>query len=146
MSFIIEKCYPFITGVIAGLAYFLLKDHLNIFGSIKELLGAVINICAIAVGFLATTKSIMLSLGQNRIIQQLKNTDKYYTLIQYIMSAINLSFLTALLSAGLLFIDFSKVQQYTPYIFPPWIFITIWTVMACYRITRIFFKILMSKV
>lgn len=145
MNIIIEKWYPLITGFIAGFSYYLLNDHCIYWGSIKELLGAVINICAIAVGFLATTKSIMLSLGQNRIIRHLKNVDVYHILIRYIMSAINLSFITALLSAGFLFIDFNQNQELAPDLISIWVVFVIWTVMACYRITRIYFRILMSK-
>jgi hypothetical protein len=114
--------------------------------SFKELFSAVISVSSIAVGFLATSKSIMLSLDKRRVIRQLKDIGVYGTLLSYLMTAVNWSFATAIFTALALFVDTSrKVPDWYPNAFAVWIFVTITAALSCYRVIRIFYKILRAS-
>jgi hypothetical protein len=136
-----EKWYPIFLGFCAFIVYEILKGHLGILCISKDIFGALISISAIAIGFMATIESILLSLD-NKIINQLKAAGAFNDLLSYIMSAINWSFFLAAFTTACLLIDFSKKAEWFSYAFAGLVFITIVSAASCYRIIRIFYKIL----
>lgn len=127
------------------MVFFLVQDRVIPLASFKELFSAVISVSSIAVGFLATAKSIMLSLDKRRVIKQLKDIGVYGTLLSYLMTAVNWSFATAIITALALFFDTSKATPvWYSYAFSAWLFVAITAAVSCYRVIRIFYKILRS--
>ena len=103
------------------------------------------NLSAIAIGFLATSKSILFTVGQKEIIVALKQTDKWITLIDYMMSAIYAAFLLALVSGGLLLIKFKEPAPWHQWAVCFWVFCTGFTFASSLRIIRFFARILKMK-
>ncbi len=69
---------------------------------ISSLTGHGINVAAIAVGFLATSLSILVSIERARVIQVLREAEYYPIVLGYLVAPIRLWFGVALLSAVLL--------------------------------------------
>jgi hypothetical protein len=151
MNGIFERWHPlFIGAIIAIFHLFFLSRYTLPFpksGETKDLLSAIISLSGITIGFLATAQSIILSLGNNRVIKFLKGGDgkKYNLLINYLMDAIVWSFFLAVLSSiGILFNP--KIQEcWNSPIFSLWILVLITATLSYYRVIRIFSKLLRSN-
>jgi len=148
MPLFIEKYSHLLVGIVAFVASFWLvsEAHLPSSESIRDLLTAVINVSAIAVGFLATAKSILFSIEKKRVIRQLKGVPEYYDLlITYLMSATKFAFLVSVVTACSLLIEFKQFEHWHVWFFRIWGSIVILTAWACYRVIHIFGKILLAK-
>lgn len=132
-----------ISGISAVIAFVWAKDRI-LPETLGSLLNATIGLSAIAVGFLATAKSILLSLNEKWVVQQLKSSGCYLDLMKYFMSAIHWSFTLAVFSAlGLLF-DLKNNTNPYPYLFSIWIFVLVATGTCSYRVIHLFARILRS--
>lgn len=67
-----ERWYPYGFGFVVGCGLFLLRGTICLPDTLKELFPVVISISAIAVGFLATAKSILLSLEERPVVRHLR--------------------------------------------------------------------------
>ena len=143
MNASVEKWYPVVLGGVATGSYFALRPYVSLPPSTKELFTAIMTISSIAVGFLMTAKSILLTLN-NRAVRFLKDKSKYGTLIDYMITAVNWSFLCAVVTAFLLLIDCAKPPVWLPCVFAPWVFVTVTCAASCYRVVRIFSSVLRS--
>lgn len=140
-----EKWYPHAAGLLAALAYLsFLKLH-ALPDSLSNLMAAVVSISAIAIGFLATSKSILISIQNRRFIRQIKELKLYDTLIGYLMTAINYCFCLALMSAAALLVDYKTAPGWFSQIFCVWIFFGVAALLSCYRVIRIFSLILRTE-
>ena len=108
MSASFEKHYPSVLSVLAaGLLLLALLSPLlqgwrqTILEGCAILSPAALNISAIAVGFLATAQSILLSLNETKIVRSMQSTGHYERLLTFLRSATSNSFAWALVSAGL---------------------------------------------
>jgi len=111
-----------------------------------SLLNATIGLSAIAIGFLATAKSILLTLDDQWIVKQLKKTGLYVRLLGYFMAAIYWSFLLALVSASGLLIDFrADGCRHHPAWFSAWALAFVGTGACCYRVIKIFARLIRSN-
>src|SRR4051812_40932653 len=99
-----EKWHPLVLSAIAGSVAFF-TDLANING-FRDLLQAAVNLSAITVGFLATSKSILFAIGNKEIVATMKTVGKWPMLIDYIMCAIYSAFFLAMASGALLLVDF----------------------------------------
>ncbi len=114
--------------------------------STKDMFQAVINISAIAVGFLATAYSFILALDTNRpVIAFLKDADVYDLMIKYLMSAIRFSFLTTIVAVIWLLLDDFKTSQWYLYGFTAWLFLAIAAICACQRSIYLFSRIALNR-
>ncbi len=145
MSSKTEKWYPLVLGFIISWCYYWFSVGNHLPNSLKELFSAATTLSGIAIGFLATAKSILFSINQTHIVRQLKNTNKYKTLINYFMDAINWSFLLAILSLTGLFIDFANLQSWHSIAFSFWVFSLVTAGLSCYRVIDVFATILRSS-
>jgi hypothetical protein len=142
----LERFYPailglFSVGLYAGvLAGHPMSDHVA--DSLQNLFLAVISISAITIGFLATAQSILFSINQTRIIQNLRAVGKYRPLVGYLMAAVRWSFILAIVSAFCLMVDFKHPEWWHPYLLGLWSFAVPVAITTCYRIIHIYAKIL----
>ena len=145
MNLRIEKfCHLAIGLVLAGL--FLWRwPHDPLPLGMKDVLGAVVNIAAIFVAFLSTIWSILISMENKRVIQLLQDAGYYKLLFDYLSSAIRWLFFLAVISAFGLLIDFTQPKDWYRYAFGFWIFVLVTSLVSCWRIARIFSKVLIFK-
>jgi len=145
MNIHIERCYPIVGGILISGTYLLFFRNHSFPESLSDLFSVSVTISAISIGFIATSKSILLTMEDRRIIQQIKDLGLYKTLINYIMSAIHFCFIFAILSALYLLIDFKQHFWWYNYSFAAWLFIGTSSLLSCYRVIHIFAKILRTE-
>lgn len=139
-----ERCYPEIGGAFSALALGVLLwlGWVDIPGTAKDLLQAVLNVSAIAIGFLATAKSILVSLEGKEAIDRVKEFGNYDTLLEYMASAINVSFVVAIVSAFGLLCDFSEPRPWHLPLAVTWVFFAVMGTLSCHRIIGLFGRLL----
>lgn len=107
------------------------------------LLGAIINVSGIAIGFLAAAEAIILSIDDVRVIRHLKQAGGYTILVRYLSEAIIASFLLAAVSAVGLFRDF-ETGHWHWFGEAAWVFLLVAASLSYFRVLWVFFKILNS--
>lgn len=137
-----ERWYPLISGLLVAVIYLIFCRNYQLPTSLKDLLSAVTNLSGIAIGFLAAAMSILFSLPRKYVIQQLKSTGKYKSLVNYFIAAIQWSFALAVLSAAGLLVDFSKYQHWHTTVFAVWLFLLVTSLFSYYRVIDVFVTIL----
>jgi hypothetical protein len=149
-SFDIESWYPsLIAGAIILTAVLLLS--LSPLASWKPvfvrgcilLIPAALNVSVIAIGFLATALSILLSLADTRVVRILKQKGHHKRLIGFFRSGISISFFWALISALLSTFRWERggICRYAAlYV---WVYTSICSVLCYYRASEILLEILM---
>ncbi|HKX04343.1 MAG TPA: hypothetical protein VJX71_17745 [Methylomirabilota bacterium] len=142
MTLTVERWYPLACGLAAGFGVGLLfatppKDAL-----LSTLTGHGINVAAIAVGFLATALSILVSIERARVTQVLREAAYYPIVLGYLVAPIRLWFGVALSSAALLVAWDHLASTYHRPVFAAWIFLVTWAATATYRVASILAKIL----
>lgn len=100
-----------------------------------SLLEASVNVSAIAVGFLAAAKAILLSAGDQQVIKALRAADQLKRLMRYFIAAIWWCLITTVLSAILLVVDLAIAPRWVLGI---WMFLTGGSVAACVRVIWIY--------
>jgi hypothetical protein len=142
----VDKYYPLIISAVAtGIFYVLFRDRSSVLfaGSIEELLSAVITISSIGIGFLATSKSILISMQNSKIIKWMKDGGHYKNIINYTMSAIHWCFALTLISALALVFDLkAPATDKIFFLACAWVFIASAALLCSYRIVRLFSTIL----
>ena len=132
-------------GLVFAVLYLWRWPHNPLPLGMKDLLAAVVNIAAIFVAFLSTIWAILISLESKRVIQLLKDAGYHRLLFDYLASSIRWLFLLAVISAFGLLIDFAQPKDWHRYAFGFWIFVLVTSLVSCWRITRIFSKVLTFK-
>ncbi|MDE0404714.1 MAG: hypothetical protein OXI53_05320 [Nitrospira sp.] len=141
----VERWYPYALGLVITIFYFCFHQVLDATSTAKALFPVVTSISAIAVGFLMTAQSIILSIDQRSVIKGLKQGGVYGHLVGYVVEAARWSFATTIVTgAGMvLSLHVNVSDSMLSVIFTgAWIFITTTAAMCCYRVIRIFSKIL----
>jgi len=112
----------------------------------RDLLTVVVSVCAIAVGFVATAKSILLTIQERTVIRFFRDSNRYATLVNYFMAAVYWSFLCAGLSAfGLLF-DLPKLNWWVGRVGATlWVLLVAGSTLTYFRVLHIFGLILRSQ-
>ena len=142
----IEKWYPLTVGTLAALIAFGLERRYSfqLPPAIKDVLTATTTLSSIIVAFLAAVQAILFSINQEQVVRNLKQAFVYKKLINYLMDAIHWSILLAVISSAGLILDFSVPQKWYLYAFYTWIFVLAVALLSCYRIIRLFNRILRS--
>ncbi len=145
MKLITEETYPVVTGGVVSIVCAIFGCDYRFPSSLCNLFSAAITISAIAIGFIATSKAILLSIDNRRVVKFIKGVEGLYAmLIDYMMSSIHLCFISAIISAIGLLIDIKTQPSWLLIFFPFWLFFGITSLLACYRVIHIFTKILKS--
>lgn len=105
MKRIVEKCWPFIGAVFCGAAGVWGFWDKPLPTTTVSILNAMIGVSAIGVGFLGTAQSILLSVKEGRVMQQLRGTTLFKELMGYFMWAIVASLIVVVLSTFVLLCD-----------------------------------------
>src|SRR6266496_531860 len=106
MGLLLERICPLLIGVaVAVVAYFLLPAPVE---GMKEVVQSIVNTSAIAVGFLATSLSILYTIGKSRIMVDLKKIGRTDIIVGYFLESLSAWFLLAVVSGLLLLIDYRK--------------------------------------
>jgi hypothetical protein len=140
-----ERWYPLLAGLAAAAVAWALRTHVNIESqALSNLMGSVLNLSSIAVGFLGASAAILLSIDQRRVIRDLKKMGSYNRLIDYLISAVRWSFGLAVFSAigGLAYQKLDGVPHARAGFFLVWFFLCVVSAVACYRIVYIFADVL----
>ena len=139
----IEKWYPLFFGVIFAIlcSYFFTNNpSLN---SFKELFSATTTLSAIVIGFLSTAVSILLTIIESYIMQQIINGQVYDKLINYFMDAIQWLFILTLLSFIGILIDITQFYQpFKSLAFGVWALAFMTSGLSSYRVIHVFTSIL----
>lgn len=141
-----ERWYPFLGGIATCGLYLLFFKNFAFVSrdALPNLFTAVVGVSAIAVGFLATAQSILISLETRRAVKFLKEANGFSRLVNYMMAATHLSFVLAALSAFALLLDPKAPRWWYHYAFSAWLLMLAWAGLAYYRIVSIFETILRS--
>ena len=139
----LEGWYPWMLALCAAVAS--LFFDLAATDGFRDLLQSTVNLSAIVVGFLATAKSILFTIGQKEIVVAMKKTDKWGMLIDYMMTAIYTAFVLAMVSGSLLLMKFSKPEEWHRWVACAWVFCLFLALFSCLRIIRFFARILKMK-
>jgi hypothetical protein len=133
-----EKYYPICFAFIA--AVLLLPQMPWIFSRralittvISKLFAPALTVSAIAIGFLATSQSILISLKDSPGVKQMQTDGYHDSFVDFLSSATSLSFLLAIMSGILSALDFSKIDMLHDYLATIWIFFCVLTLLAYYR-------------
>lgn len=99
----IEHWFPYGLAVASAPAWFYLLGWLSLTTQeAKELFAIIVNVSAIAAGFLGTAASILLTMGSTPVIKDLRQSGALVLLYKYVIAAIWHQFWLVLLSVTLL--------------------------------------------
>jgi hypothetical protein len=141
-----EKRYPVVIAAASAAVYYYADLRFQLPPPSRDLMGVVVSVSAIAVGFLATAKSILFTIQDRTVIKYFKDSARYTTLVDYLMWAIHWSFLSAGLSTLALFFDLNKLNWWVVRVgMTAWVFLVIVATFSYFRVLRIFGLILRSQ-
>ncbi len=145
MSRTAEWWYPILAGIagVAGYGVFAPTFPTSPEAA-PSLFSAVISTAAIAVGFLATAKSILLSIDRQPVIVKLKAAGKYKLLVSYLVQATIWSFLLAGTSVACFLPDLKNPAEWHRAVFAAWTGVMFTASAACFRVIHAFGKVLHS--
>jgi len=145
---------PVVTGIIVATGIFFMARELPPAATVSNLLSAMINVCGIAVGFLVTAKSILLSLSSSEVMKQLRSGGYHVSIEREMDWAIWLSFAVVVLSVAAMCFDYSRpvappgsapASGYPPIgprvLFATWVGVSVASGVACCRVLCTFNKL-----
>ena len=138
----IESYVPALLGAIAVILYYFFSFGPSICQGFGKLVESSITVSSIAVGFLAASKSILISLDDKPVMKNLKKVGHYERLIQFFITAIYACFFLTLFSCGLLLIDLTALNWWKELAIATWLFVAVFSTIACFRTINLFSKIL----
>ena len=139
----VERSYPYAVGVLLTILFLYFHSFINLYSTAPEIFPVVIGISAVAVGFLMTAKSILLSIDERKVIQFLKESGVYIYFVGYLMAAVNWCFSTTILTlAGMILNLHHQAQPGHYWFLVLWVFTVATAAACCERVIRIFSKIL----
>lgn len=133
-----EKRYPFVTAFLVAVSVMPFMPWVTthrplITGFTIKLFPSALTVSAIAIGFLATSQSILISLKDSPGMEQMKADGYHDAFVDFLSAATSLSFVLAILSAIFSALDFGKVDKLHGYLISCWAFVCVWTLLAYYR-------------
>ena len=141
-----EKYYPWALGVVAGLAGWLLRAHIPAFETnSQQLFASSVDLGAIAVGFLATAKGLLLSFEGTRAGRFIRDSGLLSTLAEYLRVATWVAFGFALLSLLIVGI-IGTCKTMPPALGIFWFALAVVAGSSVFRATQIFFRVFKTKV
>jgi len=139
----IEVWYPPVLGVVAAIAYLQFLGSYSLPETTKDLLAAVINLAAIAIGFLATVKSLLVSLSSRADVAWLIKGEFFGRFQRYVFQAIYAAFVVAIASAVLLLL-LKPIGElpWWPRLAAAYVGLVIFTGAAMFRVISVFALVL----
>ncbi|WP_009633816.1 hypothetical protein [Synechocystis sp. PCC 7509] len=140
----VERWFPLLIGVLTAAFYIYFLRNYFLPSSVKDLFSSTMQISSILIGFLITALSILVTIEDKKIIQQLKRMGLYNKLLNYFMDATKWSFCLVIASSIGLLINFDVQQSWHSSAFAAWLFVLTTTMSSCYRVIDIFADIIRS--
>ena len=143
-----EQWYPIGIAVGSGAvtAFCTLRWRWTPPATVKDLFPSIVNVAAIAIGFLAAAQAILFSIEQKKIIQQLKDAEYFDFVVDYMSTAIAWSFALALFTSVAMLIDWEKQAGYPQKMIAAalslWVALLVVTVLSYFRVVRVFSRLL----
>ncbi len=103
----VERWFPLTIGLFTAACYILFLRDYSLPSSVRDLFSSAMQVSSITIGFLITAFSILVTIENKHIVQQLKKAGVYNKLINYFADAIKWSFILIAVSSIGLLIDFS---------------------------------------
>jgi hypothetical protein len=140
----IEQAYPYVLALVSAPGWICLFHWLNLSTQeAKDLFLAILNVSAIAAGFLGTAASVLLAMDSVAVMKDLKQSGALVLLNRYIISAIRHQFWLVLFSVSLLLL-YPKI--YSPHILMAlavaWGISAVLAASSSFRIIHLFGKII----
>lgn len=132
----LERWYPVVGGLLLACVFAWVQTRWVLRLEIKDLMGAVINVSAILVGFISTAKAILFSLPHSKRLKQIQQAGKFADLVSYMMTSIYLGLLTAAASGGLLMLNQYAAEPWYFWILVGWVFLAAWMGLSAHRSIR----------
>jgi hypothetical protein len=136
-SLVIEQLYPTAGAVVVCALVIAFGVGATLTKEIHEEFTAILNVSAIAVGFLGLTMSILLTIDKHWIMQRSRESTAYSLLVEYMISATFHAFVLALMSAGALLAavaEFHWWQSYALALFWGWCAMTVLDLLRVFRV------------
>lgn len=138
MGFLLERWLPTFGACLASSAYLIAFRACDLPEGTRDLFTAVISIAAIAVGLFAGAKATVVQQEPERLlIKNLRKVDRYVPFLNYMSTAINVSFFLAVLSAIGLMVDFKDPRPAEVALFAAWLFAAVFAAIAYVRVVRV---------
>ncbi len=146
----VEYKYHWLCGLLITLLFFfvfnfIIDYKLIFYGSVKELLSSATVISSIGVGFLATTKAILISIKNSKTMKWLKDGGHYLTIVDHCMCSIHWCFAFAIYSSMCLFLNYDNPTYFHFVAIVLWIFLASTAFSSSYRIIKLFSTILKNE-
>lgn len=132
MKLLFERFFPYLFGIIAGILWVQTKST---FPESDAILSSTLSVSSIFVGFLATSKAILISMN-SQIITDLRNSGYIKELVNYIGHAIWLNLIFCTVNVVGYF-----VNQASQWFGICWIILAVMSLMAFVRVTHIMLQI-----
>lgn len=132
MKLLFEKIYPFLFGIIAAVIWL---EMGGVFPKADPILSSTLTVSGILVGFLATSKAILMSMNSS-IILELKKSGYIHELVNYIGQAIWLNLIFCTINVIGYFIT-QTTETYSTI----WIGMAVSAMMSFVRVTHIMLNI-----
>ena len=135
----VEKIFGLLGAICfwAAFAYYY-RDH-KVPATFGALASATVDVSAIAVGFIATAKSILIGAPDQWIVKKLREVGKFAPVMKYCMSAIWWCFASTVASGCCVYFDVGANDKAWV---GAWFFVTGGAVFSCIRAIRIFGSVL----
>jgi len=144
-KFVAEKSAAFIGALTLAFVYW---KHLRDFSAerdLKDLVQAALNVAAIGVGFLISSKAILLSISRSKVVREIQKSGHFVTLIGYFLGATWWSAFAAITSASLLWMDLSASNPSRQLPVLVWIFFCGGALGATVRVVHLFGKLVRAS-
>lgn len=142
-----EKWYPSFFGTLAVAVALGVRwkfPEVKLPSDLSQLFSSTMDIGAIAIGFLATAKTVLLSIQGSPAVEKMRGSGLYEGLLRYILTAIRAAFVLAAYSLVTVFLE--KVLKDSPIawqgVVVAWLYLVVMAGLACYRVIDVFFTIL----
>lgn len=138
----IESWCPWILGLSLPLVYLVFfQGHVSA-AKFIEMNKLVIGVAAIGVGFLGTTKAILVSISESRVMKRIRQSGEYERLLGYLFAGVWSCLALVLLSTIYMLVPFADVGKLSVVLFALWFFVAGFSTGACVRVIVILNSIL----
>jgi hypothetical protein len=146
---ILERWYPPAVGLGAlGLSRYVLRkiDQTLPSSALQQAFASTVDIGAIAIGFLATALSVILSLQGTKADSFMRSSGLHDDVRHYMLKAIQWSFALVVVSLAFVLVDaFQLSAEQRSWELSVWVSVLVTAGLACLRVLGIFFRILMPS-
>lgn len=136
-----EKWLPFILFFATSGVVFHYFAKITFVTRLRPLAEPIINLSAISIGFLATVKTVMISIEDRYIVKQMKKAGVYRRLMNHLIRSIWLCMGLALASVATILVDPNDKSTIDRFTVSVWIGLAVASAFSCCAVVQSFCKI-----